>query len=612
MAELGFEIYVPKEGESAESIAKNLYSSFLDFVEQVKWWAKNVNNDNITSLSFDKLTGGSIDLKGGITISGEKLTTILDEFGLDVRFLKWYPNKIKNSSFEIFNGTTPLHWAGTGTVSTASVWDESHSLKLEPGQYEIQAVAAGANPQWWNSMSKATRVSFHKKGGAVTISVLDSSNADTPFEIYKQEGNHGASLEYPYNADWVAQSYSIKFNHGSCTKMLVRFENTDSTYDAYIDGIIGEPDYTRKRPSMYTSGPDSIGDGYGYTSGYGMLTKDYNATNSAQVTVDTSEDTIVTKTIALDNDSDLKVLFTCQGLANDALSLTLKTYAGATAQTLQPVHDIFGANKVMLTLTDTIAGQAAGSVTIAVKGTASNGTFIIAAEFATMDIIAIPLTSTIELDDVTGLTATAISSSEIDLVWTNPTSSHFTSVELYSYATTLAAHDRAWCLANATPLYSGALEVYNNTGLDGGTEYFYKIFAVHNDGGTYYSDGVTDSATTPILVQQWEDGVPDSPVPTDDYPYQCIEGAAIPDRLFVATDAYFAFGYQAELTLIYGTAKRYDLVDDEWVFVAEYVTTNDVLIDTGAYQLSTRIYQCNYTIREQGLTGGIVKSKTTP
>ena len=258
MAELGFEIYVPQEGESAESIVKNMYSSFLDFVEQVKWWSKNVSNDNITSVSFDKLIGGSIDLTGAVTITGEKLTTMLDEFGIDVRFLKWYPNKIKNSSFEIYSGTAPVHWTGTGTVSTSSAWDETRSLKLEPGQYEIQEVAAGANPQWWNGISKQTRVSFHKKGGAVTISVLDSSNADAPFTIYKQEGNHGASLEYPYNADWVPQSYSINFTHGSCTKMLVRFENTDSTYDAYVDGIIGEPDYTRKRPSMYTRGPDSI------------------------------------------------------------------------------------------------------------------------------------------------------------------------------------------------------------------------------------------------------------------------------------------------------------------------------------------------------------------
>ena len=502
MADLGFEIYVPQEGESAESVAKNMYSSFLDFVEQVKWWSRNVGNDNIKSVSFDKLSGGSIDLTGAVTITGEKLTTILDEFGIDVRFLTWYPNKIKNSSFEIYDSVTkiPKHWTGTGTSTTTSAWDETCSCKLTPGQYIIQEVAAGANPQWWNTISKATRVSYHKKGGAVTISVLDSSNADTPFEIYKQEGNHGTTLEYPYNADWIPAAYSINFVHGSCTKMLVRFENTDSTYDAYVDGIIGEPDYTRKRPSMYRHGPDSVaninGESIYYSPTITVKNIDYSVTNAAEVEVTDTETTILTKTFTLDVSSDTKILFSCNGTSSDALTITFYSYQDSTARTYKPVGTMYGINSEIHTYIDTITDLAIGDYTITIKGKTSNGTYTIPIGFATLDILTIPLMTMLQTLDCTGLTLTVIDDDEIDAVWVNPTETGFSSVELYRSETDLTAQTRDWCVANATLVYSGALELYNNIGLDASTLYYYKLFAVYVDSRTHYSDGITESATT--------------------------------------------------------------------------------------------------------------------
>jgi hypothetical protein len=477
-------------------------------------------------VSFDKLSGGSIDLTGAVTITGEKLTTILDEFGIDVRFLTWYPNKIKNSSFEIYDSVTkiPKHWTGTGTSTTTSAWDETCSCKLTPGQYIIQEVAAGANPQWWNTISKASRVSFHKKGGAVTISVLDSSNADAPFEIYKQEGNHGTTLEYPYNADWIPAAYSINFVHGSCTKMLVRFENTDATYDAYVDGIIGEPDYTRKRPSMYRHGPDSVsninGESIYYSPTITVKNIDYSVTNAAEVEVTDTETTILTKTFTLDVSSDAKILFSCNGTSSDALAITFYSYQDSTARTYKPVGTMFGINSEIHTYVDTITDLAIGDYTITIKGKTSNGTYTIPIGFATLDILLIPLMTMLQTLDCTGLTLTVIDDDEIDAVWVNPTETGFSSVELYRSETDLTSQTRDWCVANADLAYSGALELYNNTGLDADTLYYYKLFAVYVDSRTHYSDGITESATTEAAG--WENY---PPTPTLNYPdrtYQAI------------------------------------------------------------------------------------------
>jgi len=70
-------------------------------------------------------------------------------------------------------------------------------------------------------------------------------------------------------------------------------------------------------------------------------------------------------------------------------------------------------------------------------------------------------------------------------------------IELYRHTADLAAYDRAWCDANATLIYSGYNESFADTGLDPATTYYYKVFAQYiNDSGTYYSTGVSGSATT--------------------------------------------------------------------------------------------------------------------
>ena len=252
-----------KDGSmNIEGTIKSLFTYTVDQKDLLEWLFRHLDGDNIldSSVSFDKLSGGSIDLTGAVTIFGDKLTTILDQFGLDTRFIKWGKNFAKNSSFEIFDTASNLPKYWDGGVSTAdSNFFGAYSMQLAIGESSTSSFIA--NPQWWNSISKFTRISFHKKLGATKIYVYDQD--DNLLTIKNQVGNSGTSLEFEYNENWVAESYSVQLTHGDATNLKVKFENTDGTYTSQIDGLIIEADYTRKRPSFYSDGPDSAGSSIG-------------------------------------------------------------------------------------------------------------------------------------------------------------------------------------------------------------------------------------------------------------------------------------------------------------------------------------------------------------
>jgi hypothetical protein len=351
-----------------------------------------------------------------------------------------------------------------------------------------------------------------------------------------------------------------------------------------------------------------------------VLATDYSATSTAQLTVSSSESTLLTKTIELASVSDIKVFFTCSGASTGALDVTLKTYKGGVARTYQPVQSIPGANNETITYLDTITAQPASTgLVIAVKGLTSATDFVIPAGFAHMNILVLPYVSSLILEDVSGFVATVISYSEIDLTWINPTSAGFTGVEIYKHSSSLTSYDRAWCNANATLIYSGTNESYNNTGLDAETTYFYKIFAVYaDDTGSHYSLGVVTNATTLVQpVQEWEN-VPDSPEPLDDYPYELIlsNGPPAPGQwywlIMSKTLGVYCLSYQAVMKAIDDNdLVRYDLTDGSWVFNKTY-TGGETVITTSAYGLANLIIECNYDVKVNGLTGDVVKYKTTP
>ncbi len=282
-------------------------------------------------------------------------TTLIDQYGLDVKFIKWFKNMCFNSSFELWDATTliPTYWDG-GVSSPDSNFFGTYSLKLTAGQTSTQTGGGIVNPQWYNDVSVKTRVSFHKKGGEVKISVLDGDNADAPFTLTDEAGSTGTYIAYASNSNWVAQSYTVYFTHSTTTKIKVKFENSDGVTDAYIDGVIIEPDYTGKRPSFYTDGPNSVGNVKG-----GDLASEGNK----QIYVQTTQPTdAVDKDVWIDTDdysrydkTALTALATLNLSDNEFITcsgtFTVTLHAGTTAGIIKKIYNV---GTGLITLSGTI------------------------------------------------------------------------------------------------------------------------------------------------------------------------------------------------------------------------------------------------------------------
>jgi hypothetical protein len=200
--------------------------------------------------------------------------------------------------------------------------------------------------------------------------------------------------------------------------------------------------------------------------------------NAAQVDVDDEgETTAVSIDVEVPSRSKAVLMFTCEiTIADGACDLTAKTYIAGDAQTYQPTNYMAGANKYTFSYHDTIERIGPGTKTFAVKLQTSANGGAIAIGHAVLTVLL--FSDAVEgLDDVTGFTATAVSTSQIDLAWTNPTTPYFSEVELYRHVTSISQQNRTWCAANATKIYNGTDESYENTGLAAQTTYYYKIFA---------------------------------------------------------------------------------------------------------------------------------------
>lgn len=188
---------------------------------------------------------------------------IFDQFGMDTKFIKWFKNMCYNSQFEVVikDTDTPVYWAGSDNTvicTKDSSFFNTRSLKLPVGTSCMQDGEGVIHPTYYNSVSDKTRVSFHKKGGKVKLEVFNMDAMGLPYTITDTLGRTGTYLEFDYNLNWIPESYSVSLTHGGSNNLVVKFTNTDSTYDAFIDAVIVEPDYTGRRPSFYTDGPNSV------------------------------------------------------------------------------------------------------------------------------------------------------------------------------------------------------------------------------------------------------------------------------------------------------------------------------------------------------------------
>lgn len=202
-----------------------------------------------------------------VPIDPEKQKPV-DEFGINPEYLKFYPNKCYNSGFEVFDPTTlkPKYWDTDGAVSTWADFDDTHSLKLAPGQYAEQKEESGeglADPGWW-PWCPETRISFRVKGegGKVRVQVIQAGLPVNLWQWIKSgedmvKSNPAPYLELGAAPDWpVALRTFAAQTSASGGKIKLRFENTGSV-DVYIDAVTIEPDWTGRWPSFYTHGPKS-------------------------------------------------------------------------------------------------------------------------------------------------------------------------------------------------------------------------------------------------------------------------------------------------------------------------------------------------------------------
>lgn len=198
--------------------------------------------------------------KYGISITGSNGELMLDEYGIDPRFVKSFKNMIWNSSFERYDPVTkiPQYWTGGESFSTSS-FDNSHSMKLEVGETSEQTGPVGGfnprpTPASWGG--RTGRFSFAKKGGAVQVQIFRGYD-HTPYDLTDEEGNTKPYYNTAESINWDDGRYTFSFEPDSPGNVWARFSNIGTSV-AYIDAVQLEPDFNGKYPSFYTHGPHSV------------------------------------------------------------------------------------------------------------------------------------------------------------------------------------------------------------------------------------------------------------------------------------------------------------------------------------------------------------------
>lgn len=213
------------------------------------------NEDGSISISPDiiSILDGKIEIK-----SRDGVSTIIDEYGIDPRFMDYFKNMIWNSSFEAFDATTyvPMYWSAGVSDSNSSFYG-TYSMKLEASESSIQTNAAGCNPNWYENM--VTRVSFYSKQGQVKIEVYDDTNSSYFTLTESSVPTTGTSITFDRNSNWLDSRCSVSFDptesgHTGCTKLLLKFTNVHATEATYIDAVQLTPDFTGKWSQLYKDG----------------------------------------------------------------------------------------------------------------------------------------------------------------------------------------------------------------------------------------------------------------------------------------------------------------------------------------------------------------------
>lgn len=235
-----------------------------------------VDEDGKVTASDITITGGelnindtfTVDVEGNCTaksftlLNEEHSTAVLDEYGIDPRFVKGFKNFVYNSSFERFDAMTkkPHYWTG-GKFTSQSSFDETGSLELAPGEMTEQEKGDSntfmprVDPEWWGSTQG--RVSFMKKGGPIQVQLFHEADF-SPLVLTNEEGESSTAYNTGSSDNWQHGRYTFSFVVAKPGRIWMRFTSMSSS-PLWLDAVQLEPDFNKKYPSFYSHGPYSRG-----------------------------------------------------------------------------------------------------------------------------------------------------------------------------------------------------------------------------------------------------------------------------------------------------------------------------------------------------------------
>ena len=157
----------------------------------------------------------------------------------------------------------------------------------------------------------------------------------------------------------------------------------------------------------------------------------------------------------------------------------------------------------------------------------------------------------------------------------------FDQVELYRHTSSLEGKTRAWCAANATKIYEGTAETFGDTGLTASTQYYYRLFAKYEEGG---SGGG--------LYQQWS-GYPDSPVLTSSKPYQVIvdgAGDSTQKFLLISSTPFYPIMWSGDEPWLTNAAASFTAYEYSGGIWANPWSSSQLQVDSPLLQANAPVY----------------------
>ncbi len=234
---------------------------------------KNISISNVDDSILINKDGIAIK-DGKLLLEGKNQETLINEFGVNPKFLDYSKNLIWNSSFEVHDkDNKPYYWTivGSGESNTQSSFHRGKSLRLGAGALARQSWAARIKP-WWiknRTVRVSTYINFERN---IEVRVVDigkwHENAeDINYYLLKDElGNEANVLVFQGNDGWEESRITFTFESSQYTSdsttnditaFALEIKNID-TGDVYIDGVMAHVDFTGKWAQLYKDGPRSL------------------------------------------------------------------------------------------------------------------------------------------------------------------------------------------------------------------------------------------------------------------------------------------------------------------------------------------------------------------